>query len=438
MALFFKAEEFWESLGGAQASFAEQLRDGVVNFTCDLWFGFPDFITNASNPVSSFHRGYMNSICEPVAKNVPAPQSAFIGGQCCDKSYRVVAQVQETTFNGGAPYFILSQFFVVGKVNGLSTNEPPPGFSNLLQVIQENCGGTLFYTRFFDLSDINGNPTGVSREPFVPEIVAFSIANVLIAAGQVDDCGNPPVEYPPATPGPGDLTTTFNITVNDGLDLPVTVNYNSINANFNFPIQVDIGGLTGVLDLSGLTITNNFVFEFPGVEQTYPPLPNGDAAPILDFPCPNDTGQPPIPAECDLTPVLERTCDIENAVYRVEKVVDPEPIGSGSLTPVTTPVTNGIEVTGLSNLKWLRCNIVNLPPSRKIYFANQGEPRRVWWGWISFLLDNKPSNVILLTTEEQVVQAPPGATGFFFTASNQATGQITYYTFTPDEPCTTP
>lgn len=262
MSVRFPLESFFQSSGNAAAQFAEDLRDEVVTFACELWSLYPNFLTQNSLPATAFARGFMNSACSPIQPPVTAPTLVFTGGQCPGTQYNVEANFDDGTTNGT----FLTQT-VVGPVDSVVTNVEP-------------LSGNLFLISL-DINARNnqGDPTNFFQDAARPNIVGTTAQtiNVIPLFGGPNNCGDPPVNYQSPTPTSNDLTKVVNITNLDGLDNQIEIKYNKVSNNYNFPMGFKINGTNVVLDLSGLTIFGN-------VNVTTPTTPAN-----------NNTNDPPPP-----------------------------------------------------------------------------------------------------------------------------------------------
>lgn len=243
MSLQYRVEEFFESSGNAAAVFNENLRDGIVGFSCNLWSQFPGWLTQGTQPLSSFARGFMNQMCSPVQPPVPIPSSPFIGGQCSGAPYNV-------QYN-----FEIESVFAPGVPNPV-TQQP---FTNLLGAITELTATQIGPRQFqYNATFDDGNSTAQVLGGFTPVNTVILPTNrswtITRTDGQPDNCGNPEEDYGSPLPLTNDLKTTIVIANLDGTDNNYELVYNQIDNNYNFPMGFKIGGTNVTLDLSGLTI----------------------------------------------------------------------------------------------------------------------------------------------------------------------------------------
>lgn len=276
MVLHFPTSEFFETTGGGVNEFNEKLRDSIVTHACNVWSQYPVFITKGRNPVSSFARGYMNSVCRNIQSPPQIEAPPFSGGQCCDKEYIVVVQYQFVQCNGNIASQGTPNFTVTGRILGLLFKNDPPGTSQWVLALQyEDCNGVLnerlvtSTTRqvFDDCS--NFDPNGLNKSDWSLAQSTYNIISVATADGSPDDCGSLPSSYPPEPPpSSGDLGDTFNITNIDGTDNNFVIEWNQINTEYNFPMGFKVNGINVVLDIGGLTIFGDNNINSPGGDNT--------------------------------------------------------------------------------------------------------------------------------------------------------------------------
>ncbi len=276
MTIKFPTSEFFENSGNAANSFNEQLRDSVATFACSLWSAYPGFITEGTNPLSSFARGFMNQACSSIQPAVPPPASPYVGGQC-DTAY-----IWTPTFRLSRPYsgFGLD---VGDEIVATTTRNPigpisstvyPPaieggGFigrviSNGVAQVQQTFtfqGATVKYDTI-GTQDATG--TGIRCDIVVSE-------SFIRADGLPDNCGSLPVSYPSNLPTSLDLTTNVTIVNLDGIDNSYNLVFNKTSNQYNFPMSFKLNGVNISLDIGGITIY--------GAPQVVSPTSGNDVLP---------------------------------------------------------------------------------------------------------------------------------------------------------------
>ena len=277
MSIFFPVSEFFQASGNAAAEFNEAVRDAIVGHACNLWAAYPDFMTNRTDPITSFARGFMNQACSPIQPPLPPPGPPYVGGQCCDANYTVTVNVTRS-FNNGPPETFDQIFFVnQAKIVNSSVGNPV-GNPNFLetQLLLENCAGVQF---------INSQPIG--GVGFTGQINSTTIVR---NDGLPDNCGDPLPGYGSPTPIQQDLNTVINITTIDTTDYSAPLIWNNTNNNFNFPMTFKYAGTNVTLDMSGLTIYGDLnIVSFNGGNDS--PTPGSDGGTDIDG-NPVDTTQP--------------------------------------------------------------------------------------------------------------------------------------------------
>ena len=280
MPVRFPVDSFFQNSGNSAAVFTEAVRDGVANFACGLWGNFPDFITENTNPVNSFARGYMNQMCSPVQPPLPAPTSPFTGGQCCDATYDVTVDYELRRCAGDVVITgNVSTVSVPGKVIGLILHPclQSPGLSCLDIIYQDCLENTLYETVVSLTNDIaETDCTGVGNtdpdaNKINPATSSYSIIGIVRTDGMPDDCGDPPAGYQSPPPTSNDLNQTINITVNDGLDLQLELQYIKLSNQYNFPMNFKVNGINVSLDFDGLVFHAPDGFGSPSGSNDVPP-----------------------------------------------------------------------------------------------------------------------------------------------------------------------
>lgn len=280
MPIRFPVNTFFEVSGNSAAEFTEAVRDGVATFACDLWSAFPDFITDGINPANSFARGYMNRMCSPIQPPLPAPTAPFTGGQCCDGAYDVTADWDlKRCFGNVTVATGPGTVSVVGRVKGLVLHQctQNPSF-RCLDVEYEDCMGTVQYetlvstTREITDDDCSGVP---STDPEADNInranSTFSITGIVRTDGMPDDCGDPFPRYDSPPPTSDDLNEIINVTINDGLDLALELQYIKLSNQYNFPMNFKVNGTNVVLDFGGINFYAPDGFGSPSGGNDVPP-----------------------------------------------------------------------------------------------------------------------------------------------------------------------
>lgn len=280
---------FFETPTNPAEQFGANVRDAVLNFACDLWNNYPGWITDNNALTSNYTRGYMNTVCQTPVKVPPAPQTPFTGGQCFTL-YHVEGMYEEAnTSNNTYACRELREFNtqswapggVQGKILGVQ-GIPAGGGAVILGLVRQNPDNSTDFVRV-------GNPGVGQPIPVVNECKVWAastavgrsfdgngfITNIIRVDGMPDDCGNPPIEYPDATPTFNDLHTTIVIVNPDGVNNTFNLDFNQVVIGQNFPMGFKLQGINITLDLSGLTIHGNPNTTAPS-NNTPPPPPGSD------------------------------------------------------------------------------------------------------------------------------------------------------------------
>lgn len=304
MPLRFPTETFFTSSGNAAAQFQEAVRDGIADFACSLWAGFPGFITNNKNPVSSFARGYMNSICQNRVTLPTMSPAPFTGGQCPGVNYKILAscQVEYWTWNNFTfaketdvfPSKDTSQNFpnLVGPISEVYWQSDPPCPSvdpdqtdctyggRVMRVYVRHAGGLAsFQGALYTGGPFTGAVISTNSQKFLRRDTITN-QNFVISRldGQPDNCGDAGPRYDPTPPTTVDLSTTIIINSQDGDNLNLNLTYNQLSNEFNFPMGFKFEGVNVTLDFSGITIYGDESYTTPnnGNEPLPPGTDGGD------------------------------------------------------------------------------------------------------------------------------------------------------------------
>lgn len=280
MPLRFPVSDFFQNSGNTAAEFTEAVRDGVATFACGLWSTFPDFISEGTNPANSFARGFMNRACSQIQPPNAAPMVPFIGGQCCDAMYDVTADWDLKRCNADVTVIAgPGTVSVVGQVKGLilhqCTNNPS---FRCLDVEYEDCLGTVQYEtltsttrQIADFACSGVPPTDPDADSINPFTSSFSITGITRTDGMPDNCGDPLPRYDSPAPTSNDLNQNINITINDGLDLDLELQYIKLSNQYNFPMNFKVNGFNVSLDIGGLNFYAPDGFGSPSGGNDVPP-----------------------------------------------------------------------------------------------------------------------------------------------------------------------
>jgi len=243
--------------------------------------GSPEFVENTTKALRRL------AGCDP-AEDPALPPPPFTGGQC-DVLYNVSYTTENrTSTNNQCTAFANSNnrtsFIPSGAVLG------PIG--DITEVIVPNSQFSFFNRQqSFEVMTGSGmrflNLGGAAERLFHTNCgpgYRFSNFAVTRADGQPDDCGDPPLVYPPVTVINVDNDVTYINNEGDEITVNIPFIYAPINVditgNFRIPFTFDFGGI----EFSGNTqLEPNF-----NVTINPPPAPRGTDSPLTDLPGPDD------------------------------------------------------------------------------------------------------------------------------------------------------
>lgn len=260
MSISFGVSEWFEDSGKAQAKYTEEVRDSIARFACEIWRDFPDFVTEGTNPLSSFSRGFMNQACSGIQTPNPPPTVPFTGGQCEGVNYIVTVRVIIRNTIAGCPITTNTtvDVVVVGAVQGITTEvtQSNAGFSECSSGDFQPIDRVTYFVSGANSVQVATNAP-VSRGTVPNPLSQVDILNVVRQDGQPDTCGDPRPRYNSPPPTLVDLRKTINITNLDGDDNTYEIVYNKISNNYNFPFGFKFNGVNVTVDIGGITINGS-------------------------------------------------------------------------------------------------------------------------------------------------------------------------------------
>lgn len=253
MPVRFPPYTFFEQTGTNAARFTDKLRDGIVDFACEIWSKYPSYITENKSIGSSYARGFMTEACTPRHDPPPPPSSPFNGGQCPGVLYKVGCHWD----NDDTPRVL------VDNVEGAITNVVchPPNGNYYTMTVESEGSGTLTGGNY-NVYPQNLQPTDIS---------------VVRKDGQPDDCGDPEDDYTEPPPTSSDLTKILIIPLSDGTTWETQITYNQLSTSFNFPMGFILNGIYATLDVGGVTLFGSLEYHAPRTGND-PPPPGDDTA----------------------------------------------------------------------------------------------------------------------------------------------------------------
>lgn len=419
MGIRIPVSELAEKTGGTFASFVYVVVPPLRDFSCDLWFSFPDQITKGSNPFTALSRGFMNELCKD--KNLPpAPPDYFEGGQC-NVQYKIIGSCQAEQYSAGTtgnnPTKIQDVFPgvnttslsppIVGPIESLRfytsgpCAQPSTGGDRCdlgnrqvsLEVIDSE-GTKNYLTTLYTVKRFGPGSTTIGGQGYVDtNTLAGPEYTIETVSGDPDICGDRPGPYPPTNPTPEDYTRDIPIPTPDGGTLLIPTIYAPVD--FNFPMRFDVGGVNVTLDLGG------FDFEFGGdVNDNGVTLDdNGYNHPL---PYPEDVSRQPVVCPVDPTPG------------------DPE-LEEEEKTPEDPK-----EVDQISRLKYVKVAVTEFPTNAKNQWGD-GAPNVYYCGWFEFRANGASLPRQPIHFLSSIFKAPEGVDGYAYTLYQGFVGSATEY-----------
>lgn len=215
------------------ATFVEAAKEAIRSTYCALLSG-NDWLNGGIGRLSPSLREFSRDVtaaqrrlagCDP-ANDVPPLDPPFAGGQCEDVVYVVTVSGPSTPPGGSGT----ATRNVRGPVQGMCF---PPASGGNVRIGVLGSEGCI----------TGGSGQGLTA----PSVQAqWSIIGITRLDGQPDDCGSPPIIYPPPINRPIDIDITFQPDFGPEITVPVTIDYSPFEVNFNgdisFPFTFDFGG----------------------------------------------------------------------------------------------------------------------------------------------------------------------------------------------------
>lgn len=382
--------EIAENLGAGTADLFDELAEASRNLTCDLYENHPGMLYGSNNPVGRFQRGFFDRVCSDRTPP-PLPTPLFNGGQCPCETYDVTVQRPFPFGNPPSAPPITKRVF--GRVKGLRhefTPASPEDTQNVRSFIDyyvcEN-GVETGNTAPVDIGTSSGSVFPADYHD------GWFISDIVILGGATDDCGDPPVTYPPEADDPNVLNQEISITLNDNS----VVNYNLEfqTEPSRFPPNIEINGVKVVLDLGGI----NFIFGGGDSQNGGEQLPDGGKhplpTPIDEVPPSSEAPTVPPPSEDDYE------VDVKDVTEDKEEEV-------------------GIE------LEFVKVTLTSIPNNAKTQYGD-GAPNVIYAGWFEFQVDGSSFPRQPIHFSDNIYKRPDGATGYAYTLYNGFNGFATVF-----------
>lgn len=293
-------ENFGQKVGNTTKSYTDVVHIGIAQKACQIYNLYPDLWQ-----MSPYHRGFFRGVCANANEPLQPPSQAPVGGQCFT-NYRlfgeyVFASSRYSDFDCGdivtwgvseqIPGKIVAYEFLPGemKINVTTENESGVRTSRIYFLrYAPNAPNSVTGTaiQYQTGCQNSTNPCGYN-----PVLTTFKRID-----GLPDDCHTTDIVLPPeATQGDLNLgdyyegdTLVQGDTISYNFDMPV------VNNQFNFPLEVNVGGNNWLeIDVGGISFsrnTNEFNYNrrgggggggngsgYPGDESSKkPPIIEGD------------------------------------------------------------------------------------------------------------------------------------------------------------------
>jgi hypothetical protein len=367
---------------------AKEFADTSKQYACGLYSTVPGaLIPNVGEDIL---RAFWDNLCgspsfpdSPALPPLPsAPARPFTGGQCCDVLYRI-----DMTFTIPGRTIPLVLRFKPGKI--LRIEQRQVSGSQNFYLIRERCSGV-----------IEQDNVGSSGE----ETAKIVIASVSREDGQADNCGSPPITYPPSPPVPpsGSYTSDpVSITYNDGSKVNYILNFKPPAvpaARDRFP------SLT--VNVSNPSLNIPITFNFDGTVSFGVPAP-----------------LPPIALPPDVVNKVDDTNKVVNDLNTSLGFINKPPNYSTDPSVATENRGEGEEDSvDKDGILGLKITLSTFPGK-----AQLGNPNIYFAGWLSFKLQGGYVERRQINYEVSYFEAPKGCKGYSYTLTNGAIGSAVVY-----------
>ena len=395
--------------------------NAAADMVCGLWQNYTEWTSGFADPtgIGRINNALLSRLCKPRGKEPVAPPSLqFTGGQCA-KAYSVAVNMNYGSIGNVVNTTI---FNVIGPIKGIAPGGSPPDGQIII--------------------GIQAAPTVLRPDGFYPlvqgtkdNLLPYTV-NSFVPTPQsgVDDCGNPPVSYPPKTPPASEVNKNQNLNIGVGVVVPVNVVFAPVKVDASVAInpqfQVDVGPFNVTFDAGGVTIAPNFQFGEGG--KTLPP-PASYPSPNPPVKTPNNTTQ-----ACDLTPVTTRLDSITGQLNGIDVQLDDIqdctcPVGYNVSTIASSTANSGV-VSLPTNTIQVRLALVNIPDNPKvIQNGGAGAPLQYFCGYYSFGDGTGLGARTAINTAQSVFEVPLWATSFSWSLYEGYTGAVSFVTLVPDK-----
>ena len=134
-----------------------------------------------------------------------------------------------------------------------------------------------------------------------------------------------------------------------------------------------------------------------------------------------------------LAEIKEKVEDIDDTTEATHDIVNPPVPGTAGVTEFFRPEASSHRVTGLSNIVWVKVNIIQDPSGRKILWGGGAGDDIKYSGLFSFETAAGLTERIPISYDTTMLQAPARCTGFTLTGTTSTTYSVQYYTYVKPE-----
>lgn len=371
----------------------DNLVDAARDFACGLYKNQPGALI--PNPGEAVLRFAWDKLCDyPDSPGLPPPPaSPFTGGQCDAIPYVVRVSVNVVDQSGETP-FDLGNHVVFGPVSGVGV---------IGQRVVIYCRGA---------SGVFPQPPGYPQQIYQvggasslnsPRITAINRQD-----GAPDNCGDPPISYPPGTVPPGGFNSPpVPVPLADGDNITVNFNFSPPAASLDKIPPIIINYVKPEINLK-VPIEFNF---------------NGE----IDIGVPSN---PPVVLPPDvinnINNINNNTNQTNNNFNDYRKDYDffysPPKLDDDSETVKEDDFVESGKEENKEGIVGLRIELTKLPDK-----AQFGSPTVYFAGWAAFKRDEGYMPREQINFADSFFLAPPGATGYTVTFTNGAEGNIRVY-----------